>query len=360
MTTIRTPTAPEAARLAEIIITSALHDPTTAKDSIVLSCTMDIQDYQQTTILTALTHAVQNPANGQLSQRTAFQTSPESLYDAKLVRLAPAIILATVHRATMDPETGQLITKEETSLTALVAQTRPTTPQERTPGRNNAESALQDLIRAVTASRNGVFNHVRTIFRTKPAEGRYMDAMIQRAVTAGDHLRDHPSRYSLNDASAAEITFTPLDRQHLLAFSRLCGFHPPTRTLVREEDPFHIAIAPVHFGSRQGAPKETGHSALVIHADAEATAILEKTPGITAAKVETTESGRYARHSDGQEILQAAAKQAGRNQAPDWDLLSHPRRRAAVLAAANSPDWNTQGFPEDRLQEILDTFPDHG
>lgn len=361
-----THTADEAARLVRTMLDAALLGPKTGEnprrerpeEAANLRCTMDVPENIKERILQGLVKALREKASMQLRSSTAFSTEDNLLYRAELSKLTPGVVLASVRRAALDLDTGKIVPKDQGALNAVIGLNPPTGQYERTPEPGEGRRALQKLLYAITGDSYSTNRRAKTLMTTATGEGTYIRSAIAKAIAAGDHLREHPSRYRVADEQGVELTFTNLNDKATLVEAKKCVPDLEQESMTIEEEVFHVAVAPTasHNPDRPDQ-KPTGKCTAIVRGDADIIQEMQATTGMEMFLVEISQTGSYARHSDGPAILRAAAQSANLRTTPDWDGLSHAQRRAAVMAAAQSPDWEENGISSEQSAELAKTVP---
>ena len=72
--------------------------------------------------------------------------------------------------------------------------------------------------------------------------------------------------------------------------------------------------------------------------------------------VELSDTGGYAYHESGPTILQELAHKT-QSVAPDWDDLTREEKSAAVMAAAESPQWCQGNLDPYRIDTLFEDNP---
>ncbi len=89
----------------------------------------------------------------------------------------------------------------------------------------------------------------------------------------------------------------------------------------------------------------------------EQIALMEQVSGQPARFIELSDTQGFADHDSGPSIAAEIARLSGTGGTLRWEELDHDERRAAVLAAAESPEWCQGTMDPYRVDQLLEEFP---
>ena len=96
---------------------------------------------------------------------------------------------------------------------------------------------------------------------------------------------------------------------------------------------------------------------VAFEATPEQIALMEQISGQPARFIELSDNQGFADHQSGPLIAAEIVRLTGTGETLRWEELDHNERRAAVLAAAESPAWCQGNMDPHRVDHLLEEFP---